>query len=80
MIKELKDRIKECINIRSQINELGIDSLESMKEYYNIMNSYIRNGEKVNGKISINEINRTLYYLFNDTSGECTVRLKVNSY
>ena len=38
-IKELSDRIKECINIRSQMNDLGLSELFSMKEYYNIMNN-----------------------------------------
>ena len=78
-IKELSDRIKECINIRSQMNDLGLSELFSMKEYYNIMNDYIRTGQKSNGIIDINEINRQLYYTFNDNSGECTVVLKVKN-
>jgi len=78
-IKELSDRIKECINIRSQMNDLGLSELFSMKEYYNIMNNYIRTGQKSNGIIDINEINRELHYTFNDNSGECTVVLKVKN-
>ena len=50
-----------------------------MKEYYNIMNNYIRTGQKSNGIIDINEINRELHYTFNDNSGECTVVLKVKN-
>jgi hypothetical protein len=79
MIKPLKDRIKECINIRSKMNELGISELASIEEYNNIMNHYIRTGEPKTGKIVINEINRTLYYTFTDDSQECTVTLKVNT-
>ena len=45
-IKELSDRIKECINIRSQMNDLGLSELFSMKEYYNIMN-YLKNKKLV---------------------------------
>ena len=79
MIKELKERIKECINIRSQMNELGISVLASIEEYNNIMNHYIRTGEPKTGKIVINEINRTLHYEFSDHSKDCTVTLKVNT-
>jgi hypothetical protein len=79
MIKQLKDRIKECINIRSQMNELNISGLTSIEEYNNITNHYIRTGEPKTGTILINEINRILYYEFPDDSKECTVTLKVNN-
>lgn len=80
MVKELKDRVKECITIRSKMNELGISTLASVQEYIDIMNDYIRTGEKSNGKILINEINRTLHYEFPDDTKDCTVTLKVNTY
>ena len=75
MIKELKERIKECINIRSKMNELGISELASIEEYNNIMNHYIRTGEPKTGKIVINEINKE----FSDHFKDCTVTLKVNT-
>jgi hypothetical protein len=76
-MKTLGDRVKECINIRSKMNELGISNLDSMKVYNDIMNNYIRTGENNVGSILIPEINRRLFYDFN--SKECTVTLKVNN-
>jgi hypothetical protein len=71
------ERVKQCIVIRSKMNELGISNLDSMKVYNDIMNNYIRTGENNVGSILIPEINRRLFYDFN--SKECTVTLKVNN-
>ena len=73
-MKPLNQRVKECINIRSKMNDLGISVLDSIKKYNDIMNEYIRTGKSTNGEIPIPEINRRLIYVFN--SNECTVTLK----
>lgn len=75
-MKSLSERVKECINIRCKMNELGISELDSVKTYNDIMNNYIRTGESKSGVIIIPEINRRLHYDFN--SYECTVTLKMN--
>jgi|LauGreDrversion2_5_1035112.scaffolds.fasta_scaffold220176_2 hypothetical protein len=71
------ERVKQCIVIRSKMNELGISNLDSIKTYNDIMNNYIRTGECKSGVVLVPEINRQLFYDFNNK--ECTVTLKMNN-
>ena len=52
-MRSLSERVKECITIRCKMNELGISGLDSIMEYNDIMNNYIRTGESKSGVIMI---------------------------
>lgn len=62
MAKTIEERTTECVTLMSQINNLGIKHLDSIKELSLMMNHYIRTGTSYSGKMFIPEINRYLYY------------------
>jgi len=78
--KSQTERLKECIELRKQINHLGIDILPEIEALFPIMNDFIRNGISASGKIPIPSIQRTAYYIFSNTTHiVSSITLKNNS-
>jgi hypothetical protein len=73
--KTLEERLNECMQIRSKLNELGI----VVPDYFKKMNSFVKTGESSSGHIKIPEINRKLHYVFsNNKDRACSAVLKSN--
>ena len=54
-MKVLEKRLEECINIRFQIKNLGIEAHHALElqPLYDIMNTFIREGTSASGSLSI---------------------------
>lgn len=66
--KSQSERLKECIELRKQINHLGIDILPEIEALFPIMNNFVRNGISASGKIPIPSIQRTAHYMFSNNA------------
>jgi hypothetical protein len=64
--KTSEERLKECLELRKQINRLGVEVLPEIESLFPIMNDFIRNGTSASGKIQIPSISRVAEYLFSN--------------
>jgi hypothetical protein len=77
MPKTIEERTSECVTLMSQITNLGIKHLESIKDLSLMMNHYIRTGTSYCGQMFIPEINKNLYYdITNQSNKICNITLK----
>lgn len=58
-MKVLEKRLEECMNIRIQIKNLGIEAhhSEELQPLFHIMNLFVREGTPASGKIHIHANN-----------------------
>jgi hypothetical protein len=64
--KSQEERLKECIELRKEINKLGLECLQEIEALFSIMNDFIRNGTSASGKINIPSISRVAEYIFSN--------------
>lgn len=62
------ERCQECIKMRTQLQEHGLDTLAELDHLYTEMTMFIRTGDPMSGKIPLPSIDRTLYYQFSNKS------------
>lgn len=62
--KSQSERLKECIELRKQINDLGLECLSDLDPLFLIMNDFVRNGTSASGKIKMPSVHRIAEYTF----------------
>jgi len=77
-MKTIAERLKDCIQLRSKLKQLGLDGYDELKPFIENMNKYVRDGESSSGSIPMPSIERKCVYLLDSRSGkESTVLLKM---
>ena len=71
-MKELTERVQECVRLRQQITELGLPIPEKMIDD---MNVFVREGLPATGKVFISRAGRNLEYVLS-TKRPCWAVLK----
>ena len=77
--KSKQDRLIEILEIRKKLNNLGLsEKVQGIKELFDIMSLYVKNGNPVTGKIKIIEAKRIFIYNFPQKIGnKCSLTLKL---
>lgn len=77
MLKSVNTRVKECIQIRSKMQEFNLDAFEELEVFVEAMNRHIKNGDRCMGEIFLPNIRRYFIYNLEDVEGvESTVLLR----
>ena len=77
MLKSVNTRVKECIQIRSKMQEFNLDAFEELEVFVEAMNRHIKNGDRCAGQIFLPSIRRNFIYNLEDVEGvESTVLLR----
>jgi hypothetical protein len=63
LIKSKEKRLEECLVIRKQLNELGLNDMPELEELKKIMKDYIHIGISYSGKIKLDAIPRVVEYI-----------------
>jgi len=66
MPKEVTERLKECMEIRRQLDDFGIMALPEVENLIIIMNEFIRDGTSSSGNIWSESIERNIIYVFSN--------------
>lgn len=68
--KSQRERLTECVNIRGQLTEHGLDAIGSVtRTVIPKMNSYVRDGVHDSGRVFIPELGRHMEFLFTNNPG-----------
>jgi len=67
--KTLGTRIKECIQIRSKMQQFGIDGLDELAPFIQAMNDHVKDGKRRADVIHIKSIERYFEYRLEDIEG-----------
>jgi hypothetical protein len=63
--KSQRERLTECVNIRGQLTEHGLDTIDTVtRTVIPKMNSYVRDGVHDSGRFFIPELGRQMEFLF----------------
>ena len=77
-MKELQERLKDCIQLRSKLKYFGLDGYDELKPFIDNMNMYVRDGHSSEGSIVMPSIERKFVYCLTSRLGkECTILLKM---
>ncbi|NDF13628.1 MAG: hypothetical protein EB060_12550, partial [Proteobacteria bacterium] len=69
-MKSLSKRVQECIELRSKLQQLGIDGFEELQPFVQAMNNYVRDGKRRGGLITMPSLdNRKFRYMLEDKEG-----------
>lgn len=75
--KSVQDRLRECVNIRSQLRDIGLDDDDDCKVLHDRMLDFVRNGQPCSGKIKIKALQgRNLVYTLSTKRDSFAVLLK----
>ena len=66
MPKETTERLKECMEIRKQLDDFGIMILPEVQDSITIMNDFVRDGVSSSGNIFSETIERNIIYVFSN--------------
>lgn len=66
MPKETTERLKECMEIRKQLDDFGIMTLPEVQDLITIMNDFVRDGVSSSGNIFSETIERNIIYVFSN--------------
>uniref|UniRef100_A0A6C0KX05 Uncharacterized protein n=1 Tax=viral metagenome TaxID=1070528 RepID=A0A6C0KX05_9ZZZZ len=66
MPKETTERLKECMEIRKQLDDFGIMILPEVQDLITIMNDFVRDGVSSSGNIFSETIERNIIYVFSN--------------
>jgi hypothetical protein len=64
MSKSASEKCKECVTIRTKMNELGFDRLQESQLVYKKMNEFIKTDEEIRGRLFIPSLQKFLVYNF----------------
>jgi hypothetical protein len=65
IIKSQAERMRECIEIRKKMKDLGLDAMMKHHPQFALaMNAFVRGGIHGSGRIKLPELGRYLCYLF----------------
>lgn len=64
MTKSQEDRLKEVIDLYAKLKDLGLsdDVCPALKKFREVANTFVREGYSSEGKIKLEEIERSLCY------------------
>lgn len=69
-MKSLSKRVQECIELRSKLQQLGIDGFEELQPFVEDMNKYVHDGKRRVGLITMPSLdNRKFRYMLEDADG-----------
>lgn len=71
-MKSMQDRLKECIDIREKMTELGLPVPETLIQ---AMNDFVRDNRASSGKVLIPRANRYMEYVLS-TKHPCSAVLR----
>jgi hypothetical protein len=70
VLKTKDERLSNVVTVLKQIKDLGLSKeIPGIKEFYQICNKYVINGEAINGKIKLNGFKRELIYILPSRKG-----------
>lgn len=67
-IKTVDQRVQECLQLRSKLKELGIDKHNDLREYFEHMNAFVRDGTGYSANQTLPTLERKLEYTFSTQS------------
>lgn len=75
--KSKEERVKEVLNIRKQLKELELDTLDEVTVLFPYMRDFVESGQSFTKKVKIEILNRNLHIqLSNQLNRECVVVLR----
>jgi hypothetical protein len=74
--KSVQDRLKECVNIRMQLRDLGLDNDTDLKQLHQKMVLFVRDETPSSGKIKIKSLGRNLLYTLSTKKDSFAILLK----
>jgi hypothetical protein len=69
-MKSVATRVKECVELRSKLQQLGIDGFPELQPFVQAMNEYVRDGERRVGLIPLPVLGgKKFKYALEETEG-----------
>lgn len=66
--KTMAERLQECVRIRQQLKDLGVDvvAFPEILPFIDVMNAYVRDGVSASGSIALPTVKRRLVYVLSN--------------